>query len=159
MIEYILGLITLIPPSIDDYKDYLVDDKSWLLSPLLLVYLLIQRRLILNDLLYIIIDLIIYCIVFVPLYLILRIKNMEFGEADLILYLILILYEPIINLGLLIPDYLIMIILINLLGLIYGIYRRIRRLDDRIPLVAFSLPALSIIYLILILKTLIPSFL
>jgi len=41
MIEYILGFIILIPPSIDDYKDYLVDDRSWLLSPLLLVYLLI----------------------------------------------------------------------------------------------------------------------
>jgi len=82
---------------------------------------------------------------------------MEFGEADLILYLVLILYEPIINLGLLIPDYLIMIILINLLGSSYAIYRRIRGLDDKIPLVAFSLPALSIIYLIIILKTLIPS--
>jgi len=35
-------------------------------------------------------------------------------------------------------------------------YRRIKGLDDRIPLVAFSLPALLIIYLILILKTLIP---
>jgi len=81
---------------------------------------------------------------------------MEFGEADLILYLVLILYEPIINLGLLIPDYLIMIILINLLGSFYAMYRRIRGLDDRIPLVAFSLPSLLIIYLIIILKTLIP---
>lgn len=157
MIEYILGLLVLIPPAIDDYKDYLVSDWSWVPTLILLGYLIYRRDLVMLDQLYIIMDFIMYLIVFIPLYLILKHKNMEFGEADLILYLVLIMYEPIINLRLLMPDYLVLILIINVLGLIYGSYQRIRGKEDKVPLVAMSLPALILSYIIILIKALIPT--
>jgi len=152
VIEYIISILALIPAAYDDYKDFLVDDYSWLpFIPAIPFMLYYSRGFKLNILL---IDIVIYTIVFIPTYFILKKFGKEFGEADLILYFILIFYEPLINLGLLIPDYLFIILSVNIIGVVYGSVKKILTGDERIPLIAMSLPAIVILELITIFKVL-----
>jgi len=152
VIEYIISILALIPVAYDDYKDFLVDDYSWLpFIPAIPFILYYSKELNLNLLF---IDIIIYIIVFIPTYFILKKFGKEFGEADLILYFILIFYEPLINLGFPIPDYLFIILAVNIIGVIYGSVKKFLTGDERIPLIAMSLPAIVILELITILKVL-----
>jgi len=135
LIGLLLGFIASIPPAYDDYKDYLVSDLSWILYIPFIIYIVLKYwREFLS--VYMVTDYILFIIISISFYSIDKILGKEFGEADIILFLLLIFYEPIINLGFGIPDYFIIIIVQNIYGALYGLYRKMRGLEDRIPLVA-----------------------
>jgi len=146
MIEYIIGLLATIPSAYDDYIDYYVDDYNWIpYIPFILYNIFKYKDVFISATMFI--DYFIYIVLLIS-YIIMRYKNILLGEADMILYFVLIFYEPIINLNLIIPDYIIIILTLNIIGLFYGLYKKIRYNDDKIPLVFMTPFAIITLYLL-----------
>jgi len=151
LIGFLLGLIASIPPAYDDYKDYLVNDLSWLLYPLFIAYIFFTYNTE-NFYLDVLVDFMLFVAISISFYLINRILGEEFGEADVILFFILIFYEPIINIGLGIPDYFIIIIVQNVIGILYVLYKYfLTKKIIKIPLVAMTPFSITTLFLLTIL--------